>query len=169
MEGQAEKECPPLGGQVNLLCCSKSNLLLTRLLFFQAIFLELSRSWYFPWYLSSRVFISQANTFTIKQGQPPHDLYLVFPGIFLGISENDTKHGGFQAFTGWLHSDTPSPCRYLTLQVQEPIFSQFLAGSRTWQRRSAAYQGASQKLPSEYRAAITARFSFFCFVISFNP
>lgn len=54
------------------------------------------------------------------------------------------------------------------------------AGSRThlftisrwlhaWQQRSAAYQGASQKLPSEYRAAITARFSFFCFLISFNP
>lgn len=31
------------------------------------------------------------------------------------------------------------------------------------------YQGASQKLPSEYWAAIAARFSFFCFVISFNP
>lgn len=37
--------------------------------FFQAIFLKLSSSWYFPRYPISRVFFfSQANTFTIKQG-----------------------------------------------------------------------------------------------------
>lgn len=135
--------------------------------FFQAIFLKLSSSWYFPRYPISRVFFfSQANTFTIKQGWSPHDLYLVFPLYFWKRYKTRAVSSLYRL----------APLRHtVTLPLSD------IAGSRTplftVPRRlphlaangAPPYQGASQKLPSEYWAAIAARFSFFCFVISFNP
>lgn len=135
--------------------------------FFQAIFLKLSSSWYFPRYLISRVFFfSQANTFTIKQGWSPHDLCLVFPLYFWKRYKTRAVSSLYRL----------APLRHtVTLPLSD------IAGSRTplftVPRRlphlaangAPPYQGASQKLPSEYWAAIAARFSFFCFVISFNP
>lgn len=135
--------------------------------FFQAIFLKLSSSWYFPRYPISRVFFfSQANTFTIKQGWSSHDLYLVFPLYFWKRYKTRAVSSLYRL----------APLRHtVTLPLSD------IAGSRTplftVPRRlphlaangAPPYQGASQKLPSEYWAAIAARFSFFCFVISFNP
>lgn len=99
--------------------------------FFQAILLKLSSSWYFPRYPISRGFFFHKPTHSPLNKDDLHTTCIL---CSLCISENDIKHGRFQAFTGWLLSDTPSPCRYLTLQAQEPLSSQFLAGSRTWQR-----------------------------------